>query len=673
MTPADIAIAIADRLESAGVRRPDPDAIEALLRGASAAPEDARTRWIDLVAPAAGDRLRADLEESGRAFMAAIATGLSEGPAPAERLEAVRAEMRRQRLDGLVVPRTDEYQGEYIPQRAERVQWLTGFAGSAGTVVVGLEKAAIFVDGRYTLQVREQVDIDLFEPYHLLEQPATDWISETFGEGGRIGFDPWLHTRHDARRLSRVAQRVGASLVHVDPNPVDAVWAGRPAAPIAPVLPHEDGFAGESSADKRARLAGHLAERGVDAVAVTATDSIAWLLNMRGGDVPNCPLPLSFALLHADGTLAWFIDERKLTDEARAALSNEISLAPESTFADVLAELGRAGKTVQADPATVPHLVFDRLEQHGARIVEADDPCLMPKACKNAVEIAGTRAAHRRDGAALTRFLKWVGTEGPTGALTELDAIEYLHGLRAEGEHFRGLSFDTIAGAGPNGAVIHYRASARTNRRIEAGQLLLVDSGGQYLDGTTDVTRTIAIGQPSEEMRRRFTLVLKGHIAIATARFPTGVAGSQLDPLARLPLWRAGLDFDHGTGHGVGSYLNVHEGPQRIAKHGAVVLRPGMILSNEPGYYKTGEYGIRIENLVVVREVAEAPEGAERDMLEFETLTLAPIDRNLIEVSMLTEDECGWLNRYHARVRDIIGSQIDRETAAWLEETTASV
>jgi len=660
-----------DLLRKADILR-DPAEVEAILRGAAAAPDESRDGWTHLVAPTAPDGLREELSAIGRACMAAFSAPFSDGPAPAERLEALRTEMRRLNLHGLVIPRTDEYQGEYIAQRAERVLWLTGFSGSAGSVVVGLEKAAIFVDGRYTLQVRNQVDASLFEPQHMVDTPATDWIAATFGKGDRIGFDPWLHTQHGAGHLNIAAQRAGATLVRVDPNPVDTVWSDRPAAPISPVVPHETRFAGEDSTEKRARLGAVLANKQIDAAAITATDSIAWLLNTRGGDVPNCPLPLSFALLHRDGAVDWFIDERKLTPTVRSALGNEIAIRPESEFPNALAELGRQGKTVQADPATAPCLVFDRLSQYGAHIVEAPDPCLMPKACKNAVEIEGTRTAHRRDGAALSNFLHWIGTEAPKGGLTELAAIDKLRQFRAGGEHFRGLSFDTIAGAGPNGAVIHYRAGPRTNREIEPGQLLLVDSGGQYLDGTTDVTRTVAIGTPSTEMKTRFTLVLKGHIAIATARFPVGITGSQLDPLARMPLWQAGLDFDHGTGHGVGSYLNVHEGPQRIAKaHNAVALKPGMILSNEPGYYKPGEYGIRIENLVVVKEVTDPPAGAERDLLEFETITLAPMDRTLIDVTLLTEAERAWLNAYHDRVREAIAPQLTGEAVAWLEAVTA--
>lgn len=662
---------LSSKLRDNGISASETD-IASLLAGVSAAPNESRDDWIGLLAPTAriSKAVAADLTALADRYIADLSDGLDQSPAPPERLDLLRAEMRRLGLSGLVIPRTDEYQGEYIARRAERVQWLTGFSGSAGVVVVGLEKAAVFVDGRYTLQVRDQVDTVRFEPRHLIEQPVTDWIADQFTSGDKVGYDPWLHTLHGAGHLNRAASRAGAELVRVAPNPVDAIWPDQPAAPVSAIHPHGEEFAGRSSAQKRREIADKLSEQGADALAVTATDSIAWLINVRGGDVPNCPLPLSFAILHEDGSLNWFVDDRKLTAATRAALGNSIAIHPEEKFAEALTRLGQDGKTVMADPASAPSAIFDALHYGGGKVIEAADPCLLPKACKNPVEIDGTRAAHRRDGAALTRFLKWLPAAADDG-LTELDAIAHLRGLRDGGEHFRGASFDTIAGAGPNGAVIHYRASEATNRKIEDGQLVLVDSGGQYLDGTTDVTRTIAVGEPTDEMRTRYTLVLKGHIAIATARFPRGVTGSQLDPLARLPLWQAGLDFDHGTGHGVGSYLNVHEGPQRIAKaHNAVALEPGMILSNEPGYYKTGEYGIRIENLVVVRAVEDRPEGAEKDMLEFETLTLAPYDRKLIDKSLLTKDEIAWVDSYHKRVRETLKPLVDKDTAKWLADVT---
>lgn len=670
MTPPTDLDLLITRLKDAGVSPVDD--LDGLLQGAAAAPTDAQDRWLELAYPDADTAQKSALTKAGRTYMDRISDPFTLGPAPAERLEALRAEMRKRNLTVLMVPRTDEFQGEYLPKRAERVWWLTGFSGSAGSVIVGLETAAIFVDGRYTLQVRDQVDTRRFVPHHLIDMPPSAWIAQNCGPEDRIGFDPWLHSQQGAGQLAKTAKKVGAALVRVEGNPIDAVWTDQPAAPLAPIVPQKIAFAGESAAQKRARLGQTLKEAGIDAAVITATDSIAWMLNMRGADVPNCPLSLSFAILNSDGSVAWFLDERKLTREARNTLDSDVLPHPIETFADALERLAAAGKTVQADPAGAPCAIFDRLMAKGATMREAQDPCLLPKACKNAVELQGTRAAHKRDGAAVSRFLKWLAEEAPKGGLDELRAIDHLYRLRAEGDHFRGLSFDTIAGTGPNGAIIHYRASEDTNRRIETGHLLLVDSGGQYLDGTTDITRTIAIGTPSDEMRHRFTLVLKGHIAIATARFPEGANGSQLDTLARHPLWQAGLDFDHGTGHGVGSYLNVHEGPQRIAKgHNPVALMPGMILSNEPGYYKSGAYGIRIENLVVVKPVETPPEGAERRLLEFETLTLAPYDRRLIETQMMTKAEIAWVNAYHARVLEAVGPQLNAEEQAWLKAATA--
>ena len=600
--------------------------------------------------------------------------GLGVQPAPPERLAALRAEMARRGLDGFLAPRTDEFMGEYMPAYAERVQWLTGFSGSAGFLGVAKDRAAIFVDGRYTLQVRDQVDDAVFTPRHLMEQPPTAWIRETFVEGERIGYDPWLHTRAGLGHLKRAADDVGAELVPLESNPVDAVWADQPAPPTAAVRPHAIEFAGETSLAKRLRLGADLAKRQLAAAVLTASDSIAWLLNIRGGDVPNCPLALSYAVLKSDGSVDWFVDARKLTEAAHEALDEGVAIHPMESFAGALEALGRGepGVRVLADGIGGPAAVVDHLSRGGAKVVEGEDPCQLPKALKNEIEVEGARVAHRRDGAALARFLHWLDQRWEGGTLTELDAIDRLYAFRAEGARFNGPSFETIAGYGPNGAIVHYRATPATNRRIEPGSLLLVDSGGQYDEGTTDVTRTIAIGAPSAEMRTRFTQVLKGHIAIATARFPKGVTGSQLDPFARQALWAAGVDYDHGTGHGVGSYLNVHEGPQRISKsHSAVAFQPGMIVSNEPGYYKTGAFGIRIENLVVCYPVVDAADGAEKELFGFETLTLAPIDRRLIEASMLSPQEVAWLDGYHARVLEEIGPLVDAEVRAWLEDACA--
>ncbi len=569
------------------------------------------------------------------------------------------------------MPRADEHQGEYVALRAQRLAWLTGFTGSAGIAAVLKDRAAIFIDGRYTLQVRSQVDVRQFEPRHLTDEPLDAWLAQHLKSGERVGYDPWLHTVDAVAKLKAAAERVGAGLVATEGNPLDAVWQDQPPAPLGPVVAHGGEFAGVESADKRRAVADAVKAAGAEAVVLTLPDSIAWALNVRGRDVPRTPLPLSFALIDDEGQVDLFIDPRKLTPEARDRLGNAVSVRPQGEFARGLA--GLAGRSVLVDPTTAPAWVFDRLTEAKATIVRGPDPCQLPKACKNAVELDGTRKAHRRDGAAVTRFLAWIAKRAPEGGLSEIEASDRLQALRSANENFRDLSFDTISGAGPNGAIVHYRAESKSQGKLEPGQLYLVDSGAQYLDGTTDVTRTIAVGAVGPEPKDRFTRVLKGHIALATARFPAGTTGSQLDTLARRPLWEAGLDFDHGTGHGVGSYLSVHEGPQRISKlPNAQALKPGMIISNEPGYYKTGAYGIRVENLQIVVALPKT-NGAEREMLGFETLTLAPIDRNLVEPSLLTAAERDWLNAYHARVRETITPLVDAETALWLAEATAPI
>jgi len=611
--------------------------------------------------------------QSPGATRAASATDTA---SPAERLAALRQELVRRGVDGFLVPRGDEHQGEYVPAAAERLAWLTGFKGSAGFACVLAEAAAIFVDGRYTLQVGQEVDGALFTARHVTDAPLSDWLEGHLKPGQRLAYDPWLHTEEQVRRLEKAVNGLGASLAALDGNPVDAVWADRPAPPKAKIRPHDLALAGRSSAEKREALGAQLAKAGVAAAVLTLPDSIAWLLNVRGGDVTHSPLPLSFALLHADGGVEWFVDPDKLTPEVTAGLGNAVAVEAPAGLADSLDRLGKAGAKVMADPATAARWVFDRLRGAGAEVVSGADPCLLPKACKNTVELDGMRRAHRRDGAALSRFLHWLDAEAAARAgggapLGEMEAAERLAAFRAATGELRDLSFDTIAGSGPNGAIVHYRVSEESDRPLGAGELFLCDSGGQYPDGTTDVTRTIAVGVPSAEMRRRFTLVLKGHIALARARFPKGTTGSQLDTVARYALWQEGLDYDHGTGHGVGSYLNVHEGPQRISKlPNSVALQPGMIVSNEPGYYKTGAYGIRIENLVAVTESPKG-EGEERDMLAFETLTLAPIDRRLVDRALLSDDEAAWLDAYHARVRAEIGPQLDGAARSWLEEATA--
>ena len=522
-----------------------------------------------------------------------------------------------------------------------------------------------------------EIDSDHFERRHLTEEPPADWIARHLVPGAKLGYDPWLHTPNQAARFQVACKKAGGRLAPVEGNPIDAVWSDQPAPPLSPTVPHDEAFAGASAADKIKQIAKTLTGGKLDAAVLTASDSIAWLLNLRGGDVPYSPLALSFAIVHAEGGVDLFIDGRKLTpatgNPLGGPLDSDVGRHEPDAFGHALDNLGGAKKTVRLNPDGVPVWVFERLEKAGAAIDRGDDPCQLPKARKTDAELDCIRAAHRRDGASLTHFLAWLAAEAPSGRVTEITAADHLESLRRLNDHFQGLSFPTISGAGPNGAIVHYRASEKTDRTLEEGTLYLVDSGAQYLDGTTDVTRTIAIGQPTDEMRRHFTLVLKGHIALATARFPEGTSGSQLDTLARQPLWGAGLDYDHGTGHGVGKYLGVHEGPQRIAKtSNSVPLEPGMVLSDEPGYYKKSAYGIRIENLITV-VAAEAPEGAEKPLLKFETLTLAPIDRALVDRQLLSEDEVAWLDAYHAQVADEIGPLVDKTTTTWLKKATAPI
>ena len=648
---------------------------QAFLRGIVGAPEPLDPAgWVALIAPDAGEvGLWAD---RAAALRASTDDGLGRSPAPSERLDALREELARRGLDGFIVPLADEHQGEFVAPRSRRLSWLTGFTGSAGIATVLADRAAIFVDGRYTLQVEREVDAGRFSPRHLTEQPLAEWIETHLPADGKLGYDPWLHTPDGVARMEAACARAGGGLVAVDDNPIDAVWTDQPAPPISPAVPQKLEFAGLSSSAKLAAVAETLEERGADAAVLSAPESIAWLLNMRGADIPNTPVALCFAIVESGGRASLFIDRRKMTDELAAALGETVTVTEPEGLGPVLDRLAAEGRKVQIDTRSAPAWISQRLRDAGSEPMHGTDPCTLPKACKNQAEIDGARAAHVRDGRALLRFLAWLDAEAPSGRLTEMDAAGRLYDFRAEGEHFRGLSFDTIAGAGPNGAIVHYRVDESSNRRLEPGSVFLLDSGGQYLDGTTDVTRTVYIRDPDggpapEEVRDRFTRVLRGHIALATAVFPRGVTGGQLDVLARKALWEAGLDYDHGTGHGVGSFLGVHEGPARISRFPSdTALAPGMILSNEPGYYKAGAYGIRIENLVVVVE-RESPEGAERALHGFETITVAPIDRNLIEQSMLTPDETAWLDAYHRRVRDVHADSVDDRTRRWLEAACA--
>jgi Xaa-Pro aminopeptidase len=596
-------------------------------------------------------------------------TDPSFGPA---HLPLIRRAMAEQGLDALLVPHEDEHQNEYLPAANDRLGWATGFTGSAGAAVIFQDKAAVFVDGRYTLQVRDQVDLATFEVRDLMDGGVSAYLESAAKPGQAIGYDPRLHSPDALARLKTAAVKAGAELKPVPLNPLDAAWGeARPAQPAAPVVPHPLAYAGEDSAAKRKRVGQSLAAQGAQAAVLTAPATLAWLFNIRGGDVIRSPLPLGQAVLSADGTAQLFLDPRKVTPNLPAWLGNDVTLAPPEDLPQALADL--KGQTVLVDPAQSSAWYFDALGAAGAAVLRGEDPCALPRACKNKVEIEGTRAAHVRDGAALTRFLHWLATDGQITPPDEITAVRKLEAFREATGALKDLSFDTIAGAGGNGAIVHYRPTERLNKTAETGSLMLIDSGAQYLDGTTDVTRTVAIGEPSREMQERFTLVLKGHLALGRVRFPAGTTGSALDVLARQALWAHGLDFDHGTGHGVGSYLGVHEGPQRISKApNSVALQPGMILSNEPGYYKEGAYGIRIENLQVVTEAEPIP-GGERPMHGFETLTLAPIDRRCIARDLLSEEDRRQLDAYHARVRDVLGPTLEPQVRAWLEVATAPI
>ena len=585
----------------------------------------------------------------------------------AERLAALRARMRAEGADGFLVPRADAHMGENVAPRDQRLAWLTGFTGSAGLCVALADRAALFVDGRYTLQARDQTDPAAFEIVFIERTRPEAWLREALAEGARLAYDPWLHGREEIERLEAAAGEAGAALVPTA-NLVDAIWTDQPPAPVGAVRPHPEALAGEPSASKRARLADELKEAGVAAAAITLPDSICWLFNIRGSDIPRSPYLHGFALLRDDGRADLFADPAKFDDAARAHLGNEATLHAPAAFGPALDSL--AGRKVAVDKATAPVWVSDRLEKAGAEVVWRRDPCVLPKATKNAAELEGARAAHRRDGAAMARFLRWVEEEAPKGGLTEIAVVEKLETFRRETGELRDIAFETICGAGPHGAVVHYRVTRDTDRPVAPGDVLLVDSGGQYEDGTTDVTRTLATGPVPPEARRAFTLVLKGMIAIARARWPEGLAGRDLDALARTALWRAGLDYDHGTGHGVGAYLGVHEGPQSLSRRSTEPLLPGMILSDEPGCYREGAWGIRIENLVAVTG-AEIPEGGERPMLGFETLTLAPIDRRMTDPALLDPDERAWLDAYHARVAREIGPLLDGDDADWLARACA--
>ena len=590
------------------------------------------------------------------------------GVALTARLSAFREELARRNLTGFVVPRADQQQNEYVAPSEERLAWLTGFTGSAGQAIVLSQAAAVFVDGRYTLQAAKQVDGKAWCVEPLADPPPESWLAKHLKAGDRLGFDPWLHTSAAAERLAAACGRAGAELVAVDSNPLDAVWTERPAPPLGPVTVHGPQFSGEAEAEKLERIRLEITRLGAEALVLSDSHAVAWTFNIRGADVSHTPLPLSYALVPRDGRPTVFIDHRKLSNSARDHLEQSAEVREPDALAPALTGLAQRGALIALDGATAADALSRLISAAGGKPLRGSDPVSLLKAVKNVTEIEGTRTAHRRDAVALARFLAWIDREAPTGALTEIDTVEALETFRRDTGALKDVSFPTIAGTGPNGAIVHYRVTRKSNRRISSGDLLLIDSGAQYEDGTTDVTRTIAIGTPTLEMQDRFTRVLRGHIAIARAVFPDGTTGAQIDTLARQYLWQAGIDFEHGTGHGVGSYLSVHEGPARISKLGTTPLKRGMILSNEPGYYKTDAFGIRIENLELVVG-AEIP-GAEKPVNAFETLTLAPIDRRLIDLNMLSGDELSWLNDYHERVRHAVRPHVDEAVKVWLDAAT---
>jgi Xaa-Pro aminopeptidase len=586
-----------------------------------------------------------------------------------ERIANVRQVLQGLGLDGFLVPQADEHQGEYLSERAQRLHWLTGFAGSAGTAVLYGDRTCLFVDGRYLLQARQQFEGSEIEVRHFREPPLNDWLKDEIKAGDKIGFDANLHGIRQIEGLRKVLAASGAELVPVAENPIDLQWPDQPPPPSAPVGLLDLIYTGQGANDKLAALAETIREAGADASVLNQMESTAWALNVRGGDTANTPLVQSYGVVHSNGHADFYVEPSKLEAGVEAGLGNRITVHDIATFPNGLASLGAAKKTVLLDRDTANEGIRLALSNAGGEIVFGQDPVMMPRACKNDVEIAGAFAAHERDAVAMCRFLRWLDETTAERVIGEIEAGEKLYEFRQQNDLFRGLSFDTISGAAANGAIVHYRVSPESERQLEPGNLFLLDSGGQYLDGTTDITRTVPIGTPSDDMRRHFTLVLKGHSAVARARFPAKATGGQLDAMARQFLWGEGLEYDHGTGHGVGAYLGVHEGPQRMSPNSPSTFKPGMIISNEPGLYITDAYGIRIENLQVVIESPRST--AERKFLEFDTLTVVPIDRRLIDTDMLTPDELAWLDDYHATVREKIGPRLEGADRDWLDKMTA--
>jgi Xaa-Pro aminopeptidase len=596
----------------------------------------------------------------------AATTKPTDGP---QRLNRLRELLRSKGLNGFLVPRADAHQGEWVPARDERLAWLTGFTGSAGFCAALLDKAGVFIDGRYRVQVKQQVDLAHFIPVAWPEIKLADWLIKALPDGGTVAFDPWLHVKDQIDKLTAALKGSGIVLIETD-NLIDHIWEEQPPAPTQPIYPHPIEFAGETSTNKRARIAQILKDKGQSATVLTMPVSIAWLLNIRGSDIERTPVALAFAILNDDASLTLFMDPAKADDEMRTYLGPDITLAANHEFGSAL---DRLTGVIGVDKTTAAIWISNRLTKAHVEVAYTSDPCALPIARKNPTEIKGARQAHLRDAVAMAELLAWLDELGAKPQISEIDVVKKLEGLRAATNMLIDISFDTISGTGANGAITHYKVTHDSNLAIKTGDLLLVDSGGQYRDGTTDITRTIAIGTPTDEQRACFTRVLKGMIAISMARWPTGLAGRDLDPLARMALWQAGLDYDHGTGHGVGSFLGVHEGPQRLSRQSHVPFEPGMILSNEPGYYREGEFGIRIENLIVVRKATQISGADARPMLEFETLTFTPIDRNLIDASLLTGPERDWLNAYHAEILVKITQNCTPATQKWLARACAPI
>ncbi len=589
-----------------------------------------------------------------------------------ERIAVLRARLTELGLDGFIVPRGDEHQGEYVAAYADRLLWLTGFSGSAGMAIVLADKAAIFVDGRYTIQVREQVDTSLISPRHLIEEPPAKWLAATLAAGQTLGYDPWLMTKAQIKRFTTACEKADANLRAVTGNPIDRIWTDQPARPNAGIVSQPLQFAGKSSKDKLSDISEALGKAGADAVVLTLPDSVAWAFNIRGHDVAHNPVALAFAIIRRDAPATLFIDPDRIPEDVSAALQRIAKLVPPDGFGGHLQQLGKHRQRVAVDANWAPQAIHTILSDAGATVVELADPCILAKAVKNPTEQEGARTAHRRDGAAMVRFLAWFDRKARKGHLDEIVVAEKLEACRAATGELKDISFESISAAGRHAAIPHYRVSKQSNLKIKPDSIYLIDSGAQYVDGTTDITRTLIVGKPTQEMKDRYTRVLQGMINLTRARFPAGTTGGNLDVLARQALWHAGLDFDHGTGHGVGSYLSVHEGPARFAKADTIKLRAGMILSNEPGYYKQDAFGIRIENLVLIRE-PEDIDGGERPMHWLETLTLCPIDHRLITTELMTEQELDWLNAYHSRVFDELSPAVDGEDADWLKQATAKI